>query len=60
MQLFYTMNDLKKVNLKWGKNLDVRLKLLRELCRLTCLIYLRHSTAESTNDLRYHLFLHKK
>ena len=51
------MNDLTNVNLKWGKNWDMNPKLYSQLCRFTYLIYVGRSTAESTNDLRYHLFL---
>ena len=58
--LFHTMNDLKKVNLMWGKSWEMRPKPLRELRRLTCLICFGYSIAESTNDLRYHLFLKKR
>ena len=43
-----------------GKSLDMRPRLLREMRRLTCLRCLGHSIAESTKDLRSHLFLKKK
>ena len=38
----------------------MRMKLFRKVRRLICLIHLGHSTGDSTNDLRYHLFLKKR
>ena len=60
LNLILHVERYRKCKSKEGENWDMRPKLFRELCRLTCFIYSGHSITESTNDLRYHSFLQKK